>query len=50
MTRSAPLQRLDTLTQDVTILQSDVANVDANVTNLSVLHVVETARLQYPGS
>ena len=45
MVRSSPLQRLDTLTQDVTVLESDVANVASNVASLSVLHIVETANV-----
>jgi phage shock protein A len=36
MVRSAPLQRLDTLTHDVTVLETDVANVDANVAILQL--------------
>jgi hypothetical protein len=52
MVRSAPLQRLDTLTYDVTVLESDVANIESNVAilqtdvaNLAVVHVVETANV-----
>jgi acetoacetate decarboxylase len=36
MVRSAPLQRLDTLTHDVTVLESDIANIDANVAILQL--------------